>query len=248
MKKRLVIGDIHGRYDVVAKIYDKEQPDAVILLGDYCDGFDMSSREMLTCWKELQKLKKHHESLNKGEFIMLLGNHDWHYINPLERYSGFSHSTFTVMHDMLSDAFKKKDLHVVYADIVNRTIYAHAGVTNTWLSEWSNPPVDMLDNINNKALDFSMWNTDTYGNSKWQGPLWVRPEALLEDMYSDEKGVWKQIVGHTRTTVPMLSDKDSNKVNDINGADLIIIDTLPEYYLIEDLDCGVIVNRNIVRL
>ena len=245
MKKRLVIGDIHCNYNVVADVHRKENPDAVILLGDYCDGFDKTSKDTVTCWNNLQKLKKEHA----GEFIMLLGNHDWHYINSLERYSGFSHSTFAAMHDALVDAFAKKELHVAYADVVNRTIYVHAGVTNTWLSEWSNPPVDMLDDVNRKALDFSMYNTDMYGNSKWQGPLWVRPEALLSDMYSDENGVWKQIVGHTHTEYPMFANKLGNNVYNIDEADLIVIDTLPRCYLIEEIDdSGMIVNREIRQI
>lgn len=248
MKKRLVIGDIHGKYNVVADIYRKENPDAVILLGDYCDGFDKTSNDTVTCWNSLQKLKKEHNERNEhnGEFIMLLGNHDWHYVNPLERYSGFSHSTFAAMHDILVDAFTKKELHVAYTDTINRTIYAHAGVTNTWVSEWSNPPIDMLDDINCKALDFSMYNTDMYGNSKWQGPLWVRPEALLSDMYSDETGTWKQIVGHTHTDKPLFANKLGNNVDNIDDADLVVIDTLPRYYLIEEIDnSGMIVNREI---
>ena len=33
--KRIVIGDPHGRWRSVKKIYDYEQPDEVIILGDY---------------------------------------------------------------------------------------------------------------------------------------------------------------------------------------------------------------------
>ena len=43
MRKRVIIGDIHGRYEAVKLIYDKEQPDDVILLGDYVDTHDMIS-------------------------------------------------------------------------------------------------------------------------------------------------------------------------------------------------------------
>ena len=40
--KRIVIGDPHGRWRSVKKIYDYEQPDEVIILGDYFDSFNIS--------------------------------------------------------------------------------------------------------------------------------------------------------------------------------------------------------------
>ena len=38
-RKRLVIGDIHGYFATLKKIYDAEQPDEVIIVGDYFDNF-----------------------------------------------------------------------------------------------------------------------------------------------------------------------------------------------------------------
>ena len=93
MRKRVIIGDIHGRYEAVKLIYDKEQPDDVILLGDYVDTHDMiSDDKQKDSLENLILLKYSH---NKGEFVMLIGNHDFHYYydNPsIERYSGYSYA------------------------------------------------------------------------------------------------------------------------------------------------------------
>lgn len=44
------------------------------------------------------------------------------------------------------------------------------------------------------SFRFNRDGWDCYGNDKCQGPLWIRPEALIEDMYFQ-----KQCVGHTET-------------------------------------------------
>ena len=49
--KRIVIGDPHGRWGYIKQIYDKEQPDEVIILGDYFDSFDVDN----VAWDEFYK-------------------------------------------------------------------------------------------------------------------------------------------------------------------------------------------------
>ena len=79
MRKRVIIGDIHGRYEAVKLIYDKEQPDDVILLGDYVDTHDMiSDDKQKDSLENLLLLKYSHD---KGEFVMLIGNHDFHILH-----------------------------------------------------------------------------------------------------------------------------------------------------------------------
>lgn len=258
MKTRIVLGDTHGQWQAIKDIYDKENPDEVILLGDYCDSFEYTSQEILNCWNNIRELQKNHNGL----FYLIMGNHDWHYINPNERYSGYSRETWVMMHNLLEDAWKNHELHIAYIDNINRTVYSHAGITNTWINDWGNPPIDELDRINEDALGFSHAKMyDIYGDSVWQGPLWVRPTSLIEDMYNDDifnEGYhWTQIVGHTRTKngKPILVDSNHNilqeslqESNDSDNIILWVIDTIPKYYIRETLNDGdVLVKRELVK-
>ena len=85
IKKRLVIGDIHGHIEPFKSIYDKENPEDVIILGDYFDNFHGNDTEIIDCFKTIVGMKRRHTN---GKFIMLIGNHDFHYMDMSERYSG----------------------------------------------------------------------------------------------------------------------------------------------------------------
>ena len=198
MKTRIILGDIHGNWKCAQDIYDKEHPDIVIILGDYCDSFIHKTPEIKAAYRKMRKLQKEHiKKYGNGTFITLLGNHDWHYMMSNQRYSGYTQQTWTAMHDTLMDDRQKGLLPTVYIDDINKTIYSHAGLTKTWMSEWRIPAVEFVNECNENGLSFQSMSFDMYGDSKWQGPLWVRPGALVYDFYGD--GEWKQIVGHTRT-------------------------------------------------
>lgn len=251
MKKRLVLGDVHGHYDIVEFIYIKELPDEVIILGDYCDSFTVDTEGVVDCWKKLNELKATHEKNNPGEFTLVLGNHDWHYITNDQQYSGWKLSTWCAMHDTLKAAWDSHLLKVAVVDKVNRTVYSHAGVTNTWLQDCANIAIEDIDDVNGRHLNFSGCDTGMYGNSKYQGPLWVRPAALIEDMYSDEHGIWKQIVGHTRARSGIsitLNERGSLCRDDLSKAVLFGIDALPYEYIVEHFyDDGTLHSREVVQ-
>ena len=67
-RKRLVIGDIHGYFDTLKKIYDAEQPDEVIIVGDYFDNFKNNADMNVQCFENIISLQQYHLSLNKGFF------------------------------------------------------------------------------------------------------------------------------------------------------------------------------------
>jgi 3',5'-cyclic AMP phosphodiesterase CpdA len=244
--KRIILGDPHGNYKTIEDIYNKEQPDMVIILGDYCDSFIHGSPEILASYKKMRKLQRKH---GVDTFITLLGNHDWHYINGLQKYSGWKRSTWNAMHDILDSDFNDHILPIVYVDDINKTIYAHAGLTKTWMSEWGVPEPKFVNECNENGLDFAHHSFDMYGDSKWQGPLWVRPGALLSDFYGDNE--WKQVVGHTRTRngKPIVADiRCKNAYERQDEACLFVIDTLPFVYMRETLDDdGKLVSRELVN-
>lgn len=247
---RIVLGDPHGNYQTIEDIYNKEHPDVVIILGDYCDSFVHRAPEIKAAYRKLRKLQRQHEaSHGPNTFITLLGNHDWHYIMFGERYSGYSQATWNALHDDLNQDFDDGKLPVVYVDDINKTIYSHAGLTNTWMTEWTIPSPEFVNEVNENGLGFSHMSLDMYGDSKWQGPLWVRPGALINDFYGD--GEWTQIVGHTRTRngKPIVADiAKENAYDRQEDACLFVIDTLPFVYMKETLDNdGKLISRELVN-
>lgn len=244
MKKRLILGDIHGHIDFVKQIYEKETPTDVIILGDYCDSYKLKPQDIEYCWDELIDLKDKHKY---GEFHLLIGNHDLHYMLTSEEYSGKNYLTQVAMHEKLMNAWDNKILepYIIYEK--NKTIYSHAGITKTWCEIWEH---NLGDEVNLDSLRFTFGNTfNCYGDCPENGFVWVRPSSL----YVDRLDGYKQIVGHTVTDKPVIIGSDENNKPysiDINNNEKItsngvifILDTLPFWYMIETLDN----NGNIVR-
>lgn len=230
MVKRAIFGDIHGHYDSFYELYKKENPDEVILLGDYVDSFTKTPKECQQCLMNLLDLKKQHNE-EGGKFIMLLGNHDFHYIFSGEYYSGYKIETQQLCGNILKSAvIEDKDIIPIYVD--NNIIFSHAGVTNTWMTlhNLKLEDVNKIDSMRDlHKFRFTGWNM--YGDDPKNSPIWVRPNSLTNDMYGD----YKQIVGHTHTYTPL---------TDLN---FIAIDTMPNYYIVQELEDSKVINETIIN-
>jgi DNA repair exonuclease SbcCD nuclease subunit len=247
--KRLVLGDIHGHWDSLKEIYDKENPDAVIILGDYFDNFHGSDESIGQCFDNILELRNDHVAEKKGPFILLIGNHDFHYNHWFEKCSGYRSSMAAANAIRLND---NDDLfQFIYIDEVNHTIYSHAGITNTWLKEnmgeaYGKDSYKDINKMNHRAFQFTYkGGSDYYGNSIYQSPIWVRPMSLNMDSLVDEDGKeFTQIVGHTHCDTPFCYNFDGNEMPDdldiLNDnpdeIKIYIMDTMPKYYIVEELD------------
>lgn len=233
MVKRVIFGDIHGHYDSFYELYKKEDPDEVILLGDYVDSFTQTSQQCKECLVNLLDLRQEHIK-NKGNFIMLLGNHDFHYIVGGERYSGFKTNTLSLCGEILTKAvITDKSIIPIYVDSVNNIIFSHAGITNTWMTlhQLQLEDVNKIESFFDLSK-FRFTGFNCYGDHPSNGPIWVRPRSLFSDMYGD----YRQIVGHTHTQSP------------ITELNLTVIDTMPNYYIVQELDDDrKLVNETIVN-
>ena len=248
MKKRLILGDMHGLIDVYQKIYKKENPDEVICLGDYVDSFDVDVKYQEQNMKYLVEMKDNH---TKGNFIILLGNHDFQYLYgypQYERYSGFSWTTFHWAHEYFNKLVNEKKIQIIYIDNINKTIFSHAGICNTWFNDWQFKSLEDINNLfteevggNLEPLKFALGEDfNPYGDSVWNGCTWIREKSLLSDMYKDQdEYVWNQIVGHT----------PSNKVRVLNDGKLIIADAIGKKhseYIIQTLsDDNILISMDI---
>jgi len=232
MKKRIVLGDPHGRWIPIIDIYNREQPDEVIILGDYFDSFDIQPYEQKICYNNIIELRNEHIKKKKGnKFIMLIGNHDMHYMCPLfDRCSGWNSLTDSLVGYNLSKDWDKGILKMCYIDEINKTIYSHAGVTQNWFNKWCSGSLGNIETLGIEYFNFtSKDGGDIYGSSSWNSPLWVRPSGLKESPYKDKDGItWSQIFGHTQ--------KDMIDYWNINEGHFYEIDCITKYYISEIID------------
>lgn len=132
----LVIPDIHGRTfwkDVTKNIDDY---DKVIFLGDYLDPYPfehISEENAITNFLEIIDFAEQHSD----KIIMLLGNHDLHYINSdFAAICGGSRYMYKYAED-INNIFMKhiKMFHIIYQ--TDKTLFSHAGVFKSWLDKWN---------------------------------------------------------------------------------------------------------------
>lgn len=240
MKKRVVIGDLHGLQtwkDIVAK----ENPDITIFLGDYFDSFSLAPIVQFTNFKDLLAEAK------QRNFILLLGNHDYHYMFPnTEQYSGYNNETQGLIgysKNIINDTIDN-GMNLVFIDYVNKTIYSHAGVSSKWMETWvEGNNLSLINTTSLKSLVFTYRDGgDWYGSSVYSSPIWIRPEGLLKFPYKDKDGVvWNQVYGHTHRGQP-IRDK-------VDNADFWDMDCLEQgWYMVEKLDeKGKLIDRSIKK-
>ena len=242
MKKRIILGDPHGRWNYIKDIYDKEQPDEVIILGDYFDSFKIDAYEQRDCYNNIIELRNQHLTKNLGDFVMLIGNHDYHYMDEnFGRCSGWNPLTCSIASYPLCRDFEAGILKFVYIDYKNFTIYSHAGVSQDWFDYWCKDLED-INKLGPKAFAFTYKNGgDSYGSSTFSSPLWIRPEGLKKCPYgSNTNDTWNQIFGHTEPNTPIFW----SIVYDDFRTDFFGIDCIYKHYIIEELnDKGKIIKR-----
>ena len=207
MKVLNIIGDIHGR----SGWKDLVMPEAInVFLGDYFDPYDnIPKDDLVSNFEAIIQYKK-----DNPQTVLLLGNHDYHYLFDGEVYSRYSVQNKETFKSLLT---KNLDLfQIAYYNEEHKVLCTHAGVTETWYMAYMHPedkeildsPQDIESNINNlfksnpKAFGFDFNARDffeCYGDDITHGPLWVRPESLLyNNIFNKTKYKVKQAVGHTQ--------------------------------------------------
>ena len=196
--KTIVLGDTHGR-SIWKDIVAQEQADRVIFIGDYFDSFDIDPVVQQHNFKEIIEFKEKGEC----EIILLIGNHDFHYLPMNETYSGYKHGAMPVNRQLLEE--NKHHLQMCYQ--LDNILFTHAGIGSDWLTYQNKyePGVDpgtIADFVNAiwkyQPNRFMFCGIDPYGNSKTQTPIWIRPQALMagnRDTFL--KTDYIQVVGHT---------------------------------------------------
>lgn len=192
----VAIGDIHGR-DTWEEIVSRNgQADQIVFVGDYFDSFKISIQDQMDNFRQILDYKRRH----KDKVILLMGNHDFHYIHPGERYSGYNDTLTYVAGFEIDAAIRDGLLQICHQE--NGFLFTHAGVTKTWLRGIGvepDVPKDLAKILNEEFVDnpgafcFDQRDTSYCGNDKRQSPIWVRPECLVQDALDG----YVQIIGHT---------------------------------------------------
>jgi predicted phosphodiesterase len=192
--KTLVLGDTHGRSHW-KHIVASENPDRVIFIGDYFDSFDNTAVEQMHNFKEIIDWKQSGQS----EVIILIGNHDYHYMRGVSQYySGYQSGARPAIEQLLED--NKQHLQMAYG--MNGFIFTHAGVSYDWLKiHGYDNESNLIDWINDmwkyKPNVFGFAGRDPYGDSTISSPIWIRPYSLQKANRDTLRDQFIQVVGHT---------------------------------------------------
>ena len=191
----IALGDTHG-HSTWKKILSKEKSDKIIFIGDYFDSINISGEKQIQNFKDIIYYKR----CNKNSVVLLMGNHDFHYLDMNERYSGFQDNKQFYIREELNNAIKENLMEMCY--IHNDLLFTHAGVTKTWLKSCGYTGEEPLDIFINDVFKYQPRkfkftvgkNQSPYGDDITQSPIWVRPASLLKDKVDN----YTCVVGHTQ--------------------------------------------------
>ena len=188
--KILINPDIHGRVFWKYSIEHKDEFDKIIFLGDYLDAYspDLLVNEKDN-FKEIIQFKKD----NLDKVILLLGNHDCHYINSKilhsSRYNLFKANIY---HKLFNDNLDLFQLIYIY----NKYLFSHAGVYQKWMDLNKLTLKDLLDCDLDKLskslnwIDYFRGGFYDVGSCIWADIRDSGTEKLLKGYY--------HIFGHTQ--------------------------------------------------
>ena len=205
--KLVAIGDIHGR-DIWKQIVAKEHDaDEFVFVGDYFDSFTVKGPDQINNFLDIIEFKKQ----SKVPVILLIGNHDHHY------YPGVDDSGTSGYQTLLAPSIKyvvnenKQYLQAAYQ--VGEFVFTHAGLSSEWLDDsiedWNADNV--VEKVNElfqyqpgkiayrsyKQVGDQVYGAQGYGNESFQGPIWIRPTALMNANKKTLRKKIIQVVGHT---------------------------------------------------
>ena len=218
MNKTIIIADVHGRDQWKKIVAQEKDADTVIFLGDYFDSFDVSAVEQMHNFKEIVEFKETSftnagtEDQHKTRVIMLIGNHDYHYFPEINDSSTSGYQTRMAM--VIKQLVGENRQHLEVAHRMDEFVFSHAGISSQWLddtvTDWTEQ--NMVDKINELftytplSLDYRSYRmlsatevigSSGYGNETYQGPMWIRPKALMSANKDTLRKKIIQVVGHT---------------------------------------------------
>lgn len=192
--KILVIPDIHGSDVWKWAIRNIWKYDYIIFLGDYMDSFNL--QQALNAPNNLRDIIEF-KKLHEDKVILLVGNHDYQYINLNVRCSGYrediSASANAVFIDNI-DCFK------VFHKVGN-LLFSHAGFTKDYFDngEYVSDILTDMDTISVNRYPDHIWTVSKSrgGWAKRGSCLWADWDEFKHDYMVNDSLNFNQIFGHT---------------------------------------------------
>lgn len=189
--ERLICGDIHGKIEVVEAMAATGKQ--LIFLGDFLDDYVTTPWEQVACVRRVCGL------VETGQARFVLGNHEYSYLNPGMRCSGYKANTDDLVLCekgrlmSLADSFLRIDDVLITHAGVHNAIWQKYGLALDHL-EWRFREAMAGDTRDSwyYQVGFSRGGGHNYG-----GPLWCD----WNDEFVYVAGV-RQVVGHTRSVRP----------------------------------------------
>ena len=211
--KYLFIPDVHQTKHW-KKAMDKKYKDYIkIFFGDYFDEWD-SEKTWLTS-KPIENFEEivAFKDFDPDKVVLLIGNHDLSYLSTQHDQQSVSGHQW-VHHAEICSALRKALPKMLIAyKLDNNAVCSHAGFSRVWadLTFQGVKDEDLIDTANKTLQDLLDKNSQVSlkpeyyfswcgmysgsGDEPTQGPLWIRPNSLLQNALYDD-----QIVGHTEVS------------------------------------------------
>lgn len=204
MTDTIIIPDIHGRDFWRWTVAQRKEEDTLIFLGDYLDPYENEWIYWSDAYKgllDIIALKRE----NPEKVVLLLGNHDLHYLFPNLRGSRYNEYQAEKIRKTFEDNMDCFQMAAECKIDERRYLLTHAGVNKAWVQKYADVfgPVDKLtaDTFNSlmfkdafvEALgdvSFLRWGSAPAGSMVWADvEEFEWSEARLPDVI--------QVFGHT---------------------------------------------------
>lgn len=226
--KIIALGDTHGNPLWKSIVNVEKDADLFVFIADYFDSFLYSLEEQINNFKDIIQFKKD----NMDKVILLVGNHDEHYIT---RYSGTS--GYQPLGEHLIKPLFLHDIDLFQLTYkIDNLLFSHAGISPEFMDDvfgakgWNEDNiVDLLNNKFKYQPLFVKFNSegktkryvDYSGDDTHQSPVWIRPFSLQKANRRNKMLYDKyiQIIGHTQQKKLLVDQHDL-------GGKYIFIDTI----------------------
>ena len=219
--KIIVIPDIHGQEHWKKAKTKIDAVDKIVVLGDLFDHWTTGFARQMSNAGQIMKWKLQ----NREKVCLCWANHDTSYYLD-EECSGYQHNfAFDIR-----EFFRKHKMLFEVVFIFDNWIFSHAGVSREWMRCCGIKSPHEINELFKLRPDFFRWaGPDGFGNNYNEGPLWIRPGALLKTALDN----WNFVCGHTevnenKTKAPLVLEHE-------NGGRVILIDT-PRHDCIVEID------------
>ena len=134
-KDILIIPDIHGRTFWKDAVKHSDDYEKIIFLGDYLDPYPHEKITPLDALEQLQEILEFAEK-HQEQIIMLLGNHDMHYVSDtykdLAMSSRYDDILANDFHQIFQEHLEQFQLSWECMRNGRRYLFTHAGISEGW--------------------------------------------------------------------------------------------------------------------